>query len=96
MAYENRPKYDSDIPEGHPSEESRDLKPQDRRLRGFGFKIRERRRGKQAMWERRGELMTESEALAWCAQQVENLDEKKTTGNPKPVGPAHGAARSGR
>lgn len=60
------PKYDSDIPPGHPSEEKRDLHPGDRYLRLHGFKIERRPTGGQAVWSRGGRLYTQAQAIALC------------------------------
>lgn len=58
-----RPKYDHDIPEGHPSTESRIFHPDDVRLRRHGFKIERRPRRGEPTWNLHGILFGQSEAL---------------------------------
>jgi len=55
----------------HAMAEARDLKPQDRRLRNNGWRIRARAKGKKALWEKGRRVLAEDEALAELAVVVE-------------------------
>lgn len=59
-------KYDSDIPEGHPAQEHRDLQPRDATLRKNGFKIEHRPKDGPAIWSLGGQMFTEEEAYKRC------------------------------
>jgi hypothetical protein len=58
------PKYDEGISDVHAFVETRNMNPRDQQLRAAGFRIHERKNGKDAVWERRGEFFVQGEAEA--------------------------------
>jgi hypothetical protein len=67
---------EEEIPEGHPSQETRIMFPEDIKLREHGFKIAHRRNNEQPMWERAKIEYTHSDALFLIGEKPD--DEKES------------------
>ena len=69
MSFELFPKQQK-IPAGHPSQERRDLCPNDAILRRHGYQIWERPKKGETIWRLGGRAYTESEALVMCGEKA--------------------------
>ena len=58
----------------HPTAETRDVKPDDQRLRAFGFTIHSRPGNGLNLWERHGDVYTEAEALFLVDREVKGCE----------------------
>ncbi len=67
-------KYDADVPEGHPSVETRTMNSKDILLRRAGFKILRRSKDGEAVWTRRGKEYAQSEALDLIARKPTSME----------------------
>ena len=70
--------------DGHPSQETRNLRPDDRRLRENGFEIVSRAKHGPNRWGRNRDVygrcqidMTEAEASEWCDKRERNKEAAK-------------------
>ncbi len=68
------PKYDADVPEGHPSSETRTMNSKDILLRRAGFKIKHRPKDGEAVWTRHGKEYAQSEALELIARKPTSME----------------------
>jgi hypothetical protein len=68
---------------GCSSAETRDMWPNDQKLRRHGFKIWSRKGSSEAMWIKGGVLFTESEALALADAEDKRLARTKTSGDTR-------------